>query len=175
MKRNVLILLVLLFAHFAYAQSYANVPIAVQKYILNSAKDDLDSLRRVQILDLYAKMAMAYEKRDTAAIMSLYGDRVLSSMNSYPEMLDSLPKCSKIKFDAIKVQRSPNKRDYYGITIHQVGEPASLKLNGYLLLLLSFLPKESDEKQLPLIHCGLWRQGDDKSQAPSINDIFIPD
>ena len=164
-----------LLAHFSFAQSYDNVPIAIQKYILNNAKDDLDSLRRVQILDLYAKIATAYEERDTAAIMSLYGDRVLSSMNSYPEMLDSLPKCSKIKFDAIKVQRSPNKRGFYGITIHQAGEPASLKLNGYLLLLLSFHPKESDEKQLPLIHCGLWRQGDDESQAPSINDIFIPD
>lgn len=164
-----------LLAHFSFAQSYDNVPIAIQKYILNNAKDDLDSLRRVQILDLFAKMKTAYDERDTAAIMSLYGDRVLASMNSYPEMLDSLPKCSKIKIDAIKVQRSPNKQGFYGITIHQAGEPVSLKLNGYLLLLLSFHPKESDEKQLPLIHCGLWRQGDDESQAPSINDIFIPD
>lgn len=164
-----------LLAHFSFAQSYDNVPIAIQKYILNNAKDDLDSLRRVQILDLFAKMKTAYDERDTAAIMSLYGDRVLSSMNSYPEMLDSLPKCSKIKIDAIKVQRSPNKQGFYGITSHQAGEPVSLKLNGYLLLLLSFHPKESDEKQLPLIHCGLWRQGDDESQAPSINDIFIPD
>lgn len=164
-----------LLAHFSFAQSYDNVSIAIQKYILNNAKDDLDSLRRVQILDLFAKMKTAYDERDTAAIMSLYGDRVLSSMNSYTEMLDSLPKCSKIKIDAIKVQRSPNKQGFYGITIHQAGEPVSLKLNGYLLLLLSFHPKESDEKQLPLIHCGLWRQGDDESQAPSINDIFIPD
>nr|WP_303109085.1 hypothetical protein [uncultured Prevotella sp.] len=175
MKRNVLILLMSLWMHFTYAQSFDNVPIAIQKYILNNAKDDLDSLRRVQILDLFAKMKTAYDERDTAAIMSLYGDRVLSSMNSYPEMLDSLPKCSKIKIDAIKVQRSPNKQGFYGITIHQAGEPVSLKLNGYLLLLLSFHPKESDEKQLPLIHCGLWRLGDDESQAPSINDIFIPD
>ena len=174
MKRNVLILLMSLLAHFSFAQSYDNVHIAIQKYILDNAKDDLDSLRRVQILDLFAKMKTAYDERDTAAIMSLYGDRVLSSMNSYPEMLDSLPKCSKIKIDAIKVQRSLNNQGFYGITIHQTGEPASLKLNGYLLLLLSFLPKESDEKQLPLIHCGLWRQGDDESQAPSINDIFIP-
>lgn len=174
MKRNVLILLMSLLAHFSFAQSYDNVHIAIQKYILDNAKDDLDSLRRVQILDLFAKMKTAYDERDTAAIMSLYGDSVLSSMNSYPEMLDSLPKCSKIKIDAIKVQRSLNNQGFYGITIHQTGEPASLKLNGYLLLLLSFLPKESDEKQLPLIHCGLWRQGDDESQAPSINDIFIP-
>lgn len=174
MKRNVLILLVLLFAHFAYAQSYANVSIAVQKYILNRAKDDLDSLRRVQILDLYAKMATAYEERDTAAIMNLYGNRVLSGMDSYSAMLDSLPKCSKIKFDAIKVQRSPTKRGFYGLIVHQNCEPASLKLNGYLLLLLSFHPKELDEKQHPIIHCGLWRLGDDAYQAPNINDIFIP-
>ena len=163
-----------LLAHFTYAQSYGNVPIAIQKYILENAKDELDSLRRVQILDLFAKMKTAYDERDTAAIMSLYGDRVLTSMNSYPAMLDSLSKCSKIKFDAIKVQRSPNRRGFYGFIIHQTGEPSSLKLNGYLLLLLYFHPKELDEKQLPIIHCGLWRQGDDKSQAPSINDIFIP-
>lgn len=175
MKRNVLILLMSLWMHFTYAQSFDNVPIAIQKYILNNAKDELDSLRRVQILDLFAKMKTAYDERDTAAIMSLYGDRVLSSMNSYPEMLDSLPKCSKIKIDAIKVQRSPNKQGFYGITIHQIGEPASLKLNGYLLLLLSFLPKESDEKQLPLIHCGLWKLGDDAYQAPNMNDLFVPD
>lgn len=112
MKRNVLILLMSLWMHFTYAQSFDNVPVAIQKYILNNAKDDLDSLRRVQILDLFAKMKTAYDERDTAAIMSLYGDRVLSSMNSYPEMLDSLPKCSKIKIDAIKVQRSPNKQGF---------------------------------------------------------------
>ena len=46
--------------HFTYAQSFDNVPIAIQKYILNNAKDDLDSLRRVQILDLFAKMKTAY-------------------------------------------------------------------------------------------------------------------
>ena len=49
--------------HFTYAQSFDNVPVAIQKYILNNAKDDLDSLRRVQILDLFAKMKTAYDER----------------------------------------------------------------------------------------------------------------
>lgn len=103
-----------LWMHFTYAQSFDNVPIAIQKYILNNAKDDLDSLRRVQILDLFAKMKTAYDERDTAAIMSLYGDRVLSSMNSYPEMLDSLPKCSKINIiRKTKCSRSAKRNDIF--------------------------------------------------------------
>ena len=163
-----------LLVHFAYAQSYDNVPIAIQKYILNNAKDDLDSLRRVQILDLFAKMKTAYDERDTAAIMNLYGDRVLSFMDSYPAMLDSLPKCSKIKFDAIKVRRIPFKRGFYELIVHQKCEPDTLKLNGYLLLVFSFQPKESDEKQLPIIYGGLWRLGDDTYQAPTMDDLFIP-
>lgn len=161
---------------------YFTIGVNLYSKLLENKTEVTDVRRRMQILDYVEHFRTAYNEKDINFLNQVFSDDALiivghvvkikpNDMNNFQpvnkveyikrtkeEYIANLKKTFaankfiNVKFDEIKVVRHPSKKDFYGVTLHQLYTSSTYSDDGYLFLLWDFRDENS-----PTIHVRTWQ------------------
>lgn len=155
---------------------------AVYGRIMERGLDITDMERRTTILSFVENYRSFYDEKDIASIDRVFSDdaiiitatvqmqdskksdlpimkeKIKYTIQNKPQYIKNLRanfqrnKYIKVTFSDVKVVRSPNNPNYYGVTLHQHWKSSTYEDDGYLLLIWEFRDGED-----PVIHYRTWQ------------------
>lgn len=130
----------------------------VENYRSFYDEKDIDAIDRVFSDDAIIITATVQMQDTRKGDMPVMKDKIKYTIQNKPQYIKNLSanfqrnKYIKVTFSDIKVVRSPNNPNYYGVTLHQHWKSSTYEDDGYLLLIWEFR-----DGQDPVIHYRTWQ------------------